>query len=98
MPARKMLSLNLTVTLGMVGGPSGLSSPVAPGLTFWIAQFVVQDPLPRSTKMYSALALQPEPRAYSTPPPAAQPASVEVVTGWVEKFAWILPKAAPPVP
>src|SRR6516165_2193835 len=79
---------NLTATLGIRGGP----------FAFWIAQSVVQDPLPRSTKRYSALALQCGATPTSTPAPAVQPALVALLTGSLEKFARTLPKAPPPVP
>ena len=85
---RTMLLLNLTATLGMTGAP----------LASAIAQSVVHDPLARLTKRYSALALQLRANATSTPAPTVQPASIELVTGSLEKFARTLPKAAPPVP
>ena len=86
MPPRTTLSLNLTATLGMTGVP----------LASAIAQAQVHDPSSRLMKRYSALALQLRPNATSTPAPTVQPASTELVTGSLEKFARTLPKAAPP--
>ena len=52
---------------------------------FAIAQSVVQDPLARSTKRYSALALQCGATATSTPTPAVQPASGRAAHGVVRE-------------
>ena len=83
-----MLSLNLTAMLGINGGPFASA----------MAQSAVHEPLARSTKRYSAFALQFRANPTSTPAPTVQPALVALLTGSLEKFARTLPKAAPAVP